>query len=179
MCKALPYFDLVHCRPVPIAHAFLFGVMGDFISSAFTDYKVTEGPPGPWVVPFEKRKQIAELYASSATHLHDKDAPFSFIYKKKDSGHYVSGLGSARMVDVEQFVCIYGPTVLADAWENPAYYKIFMALHDAYVGIFDRDTQAAGKTTDFKDACDRCARLAATPRGSASTHAPQAAVFSV
>lgn len=171
MCKAAPYFSLVHGRPVPIAHAFLFGVMKGFLSSAFQEYKVSAGLPGPYVVPYDKREQIAQLYAATATHLHDKDAPFSFIYKKKDSGHYVSGLGNARMVDVEQFVCIYGPTVLVDAWGNPAYYKMFMAFHEFYVGVFDRDTQAAGKPVSFEEACDRCASLAAPLRGGESTHA--------
>lgn len=156
VCAAAPYFDLVHGRPVPIAHAFLFGVMKAFLNSAFSEYKVSKGPPPAYVVTYAKREEIAKLYASMATHLHGKDPPFQFIYKNK-SNHYVSGLGGSRMVDVEQFVCIYGATVLADAWDNPDYYRIFMGYREFYMGAFDRDTQAAGTCKpSLGAACDRC-----------------------
>jgi hypothetical protein len=167
---------LVHGRPVPIAHAFLYGVVKGFLNSAFMEYKVSEGRPGPYVVTYEKREKIAELYAATATHLHGKDAPFSFIYRN-GNGRLVSGMGSARMVDVEQFVCIYGPTVLAEAWNNRTYYVLFMAFHDAYVGIFDRDTQPAGKPTSLEEACDRCG-VAQLPGRALSMAVPAVLVLS-
>ena len=155
MCAVAPYFDLVHGRPVPIAHAFLYGIVKNFLGDAFKNYKVSEPQP-PYVVPYAKREQIAALYAT-ATRLGGMDAPYAFIYKNKDK-HWVSGLGQARMADLEQFMCIHGPTVLAEAWPNhPAYYTIFMAYHHFCVGVFDRDMDDAGKPCTLQEGVERCA----------------------
>lgn len=168
MCAVAPYYDLVHGRPVPIAHAFLFGIVKNLLGDAFKSYKVSEPQP-PYVVPYAKREKIAALYAT-ATRLGGMDKPFAFIYKNKEK-RWVSGMGQARMVDLEKFVCIHGPTVLADAWENPAYYAIFMAYHDFCVGVFDRDMDDAGKPCTMQQGVARCA---AVLRPECNSHTPVA-----